>query len=128
MRKECGKANRTIWRIFAKFKKISIYFNRNQRILIFFDFLAETRGKTCYNGPMQERLLQWYDENKRDLPWRAHARSLCHLAERGDAATDARGDGPGILGAVSFALCGCGGACGGAGAGGAQAVGRAWLL
>lgn len=38
--------------------------------MIFFDFLAETRGKTCYNGPMQERLLQWYDENKRDLPWR----------------------------------------------------------
>ena len=33
-------------------------------------------------------LLEWFDRSKRDLPWRAHARPLRRLGQRGDAAAD----------------------------------------
>ena len=38
--------------------------------MIIFDFSGDFAAKPCYNIGMKNELLLWYDQTKRDLPWR----------------------------------------------------------
>ena len=38
--------------------------------MIIFDFCGDFAAKPCYNIGMKNELLLWYDQTKRDLPWR----------------------------------------------------------
>ena len=38
--------------------------------MIIFDFSGDFATKPCYNIGMKNELLLWYDQTKRDLPWR----------------------------------------------------------